>query len=636
MEKVSNDITRLPAIRAFAVIAGSPLNIDLSSIISGLLVELTGCLRKSSRILRQASLITLETMASRHGGSLDLTILQTKTVKEATNLITESDLAVAAVALQFIVSLLKQQPSIAPIVSEITLPACLDLVQSSLLQGAALNALQRFFVGLLETGYASVTFNSLSRELMQAGRTQRMDATKTAQHAAAQCLAVLCIGASQTQIDAVIHELLVQLNSSTYDDTTRRFSLICLGEIGQKTNLAGFPDLTDVLTKSLSDESIAEAASLALGGVASGNMAAYLPLLLSHVMAAANSPKQLYQLLKALGLVITHAAEKGAVCSLDEDGMPQQQQVQVLELLLASTTAGEECHGAISDCLGHLALLNPDLVLPALTTQLRSNLPESRAAAAASLRQALVALQQFQVQHETSSSYIQLTAALPGVIKEFLSKIGDPDRSVRRAAVGILSTAAHNDPALVLDHVQSVIPLLSQQTVKDPSLIRIINLGPFKHEIDDGLELRKVAFECLDVLLDKCYECVDASTVLQNVANGLGDQYDVKIPCHLLLIKLAHIAPNQVLVALDALLEPLAATLTTKTKKDAVKQEIDRHEDLLRSCLRAVDALMRVPNALSVPAFKAFMETVIAGQPEMKERFERVKEERREAEKGQL
>ena len=45
-------------------------------------------------------------------------------------------------------------------------------------------------------------------------------------------------------------------------------------------------------------ELIAESASTALGGVAAGNLSAYLPLLLQHVHAQANSPKQLYQLLK--------------------------------------------------------------------------------------------------------------------------------------------------------------------------------------------------------------------------------------------------------------------------------------------------------------------------------------------------
>ena len=45
----------------------------------------------------------------------------------------------------------------------------------------------------------------------------------------------------------------------------------------------------------------------------------------------------------------------------------------------------------------------------------------------------------------------------------------------------------------------------------------------------------------------------------------------------------------------------------------AVKQEIDRNEDMLRSCLRAVDSLAKLPNAAQVPPFKQFMDSVVLG-----------------------
>lgn len=45
----------------------------------------------------------------------------------------------------------------------------------------------------------------------------------------------------------------------------------------------------------------------------------------------------------------------------------------------------------------------------------------------------------------------------------------------------------------------------------------------------------------------------------------------------------------------------------------AVKQEVDRNEDMLRSCLRAVDSLARIPAAASSPAFKQFMDTLVLG-----------------------
>ncbi len=45
-------------------------------------------------------------------------------------------------------------------------------------------------------------------------------------------------------------------------------------------------------------------------------------------------------------------------------------------------------------------------------------------------------------------------------------------RHVRKAAVQLLSTAAHNKPGLILDHLPSVLPLLYQQTTLNPALVR--------------------------------------------------------------------------------------------------------------------------------------------------------------------
>ena len=58
-----------------------------------------------------------------------------------------------------------------------------------------------------------------------------------------------------------------------------------------------------------------------------------------------------------------------------------------------------------------------------------------------------------------------------------------------------LSTAAHVKPGLLGGQLSGLLPALYAQTVVDPSLIRTVDLGPFKHKIDDGLELRKVLLQ---------------------------------------------------------------------------------------------------------------------------------------------
>jgi len=57
-------------------------------------------------------------------------------------------------------------------------------------------------------------------------------------------------------------------------------------------------------------------------------------------------------------------------------------------------------------------------------------------------------------------------------------------------------------------------------------LIRTVDLGPFKHIVDDGLELRKAAFECVDTLLDSCLDQVNPSSfIVPYLKSGLDGKH---------------------------------------------------------------------------------------------------------------
>jgi len=47
----------------------------------------------------------------------------------------------------------------------------------------------------------------------------------------------------------------------------------------------------------------------------------------------------------------------------------------------------------------------------------------------------------------------------------------------------------------------------------------------------------------------------------------------------------------------DILVEPLRATLQTKVKANSVKQEFEKQDELKRSALRAVAALLSIPDS---------------------------------------
>lgn len=72
-------------------------------------------------------------------------------------------------------------------------------------------------------------------------------------------------------------------------------------------------------------------------------------------------------------------------------------------------------------------------------------------------------------------------------------------------------------------------------------------MGPFKHTVDDGLDIRKAAFECMYTLLEQGLERVDVMQFLEHVQAGLKDHYDIKMLTYLMTARLAALCPNAVL-----------------------------------------------------------------------------------------
>lgn len=147
-------------------------------------------------------------------------------------------------------------------------------------------------------------------------------------------------------------------------------------------------------------------------------------------------------------------------------------------------------------------------------------------------------------------------------------------------------------------------------------------MGPFKHTVDDGLDIRKAAFECMYTLLDTCLDRIDIFEFLSHLEMGLKDHYDIQMLTYLMVTRLAQLAPSAVLqreyldslsirrmikcllilfsfvfAGLERLVGPLKHTCTAKVKSNAVKQEFEKQDELKRSALRAVSALLTIPDA---------------------------------------
>lgn len=93
--------------------------------------------------------------------------------------------------------------------------------------------------------------------------------------------------------------------------------------------------------------------------------------------------------------------------------------------------------------------------------------------------------------------------------------------NVRRVALVTFNSAAHNKPMLIRDLLIKLLPSVYGETKIRKELIREVEMGPFKHTVDDGLDLRKAAFECMYTLLETCLERLDVFEFLNQVEDGL-------------------------------------------------------------------------------------------------------------------
>lgn len=70
--------------------------------------------------------------------------------------------------------------------------------------------------------------------------------------------------------------------------------------------------------------------------------------------------------------------------------------------------------------------------------------------------------------------------------------LNDTDLGNHRLALTTVNSAIHNKMNLILPHLNQLLPAVIGDTQIKPELVREVQMGPFRHKVDDGLELRKV------------------------------------------------------------------------------------------------------------------------------------------------
>ncbi|KAF2974683.1 hypothetical protein EK904_001550 [Melospiza melodia maxima] len=603
LERLKNEITRLTTVKAMTLIAGSPLKIDLRPILGEGVPILASFLRKNQRALKLGTLSALDILIKNYSDSLTAAMIDA-VLDELPPLISESDMHVSQMAISFLTTLAKVYPSSLSKISGSILNELIGLVRSPLLQGGALSAMLEFFQALVVTGTNNLGYMDLLRMLTGPVYSQSTALThKQSYYSIAKCVAALT-RACPKEGPAVVGQFIQDVKNSRSTDSIRLLALLSLGEVGHHIDLSGQIELKSVILEAFSSpsEEVKSAASYALGSISVGNLPEYLPFVLQEITS---QPKRQYLLLHSLKEIISSASVIGL--------KPYVENIWAL-LLKHCECAEEGTRNVVAECLGKLTLIDPETLLPRLKGYLASGSSYARSSVVTAVK-------------FTISDHPQpIDPLLKNCIGDFLKTLEDPDLNVRRVALVTFNSAAHNKPSLIRDLLDTVLPHLYNETKVRKELIREVEMGPFKHTVDDGLDIRKAAFECMYTLLDSCLDRLDIFEFLNHVEDGLKDHYDIKMLTFLMLVRLSTLCPSAVLQRLDRLVEPLRATCTTKVKANSVKQEFEKQDELKRSAMRAVAALLTIPEAEKSPLMSEF-QSQISSNPELAAIFESIQKD---------
>ncbi|KAI3369208.1 hypothetical protein L3Q82_007447 [Scortum barcoo] len=566
LERLKNEITRLTAVRTISLVSASPLKIDLSSILAEALSVLGSFLRKNQRALKLGTLACLTALVTHHAASIKPAALEPVL----------SELPALLQWTRATCTCITACPSSLAKISSSVLPGVFRLVHSPLLQGGALAAILDFMQALVLSKTSNLGYSSQSS-------TDGASIHRQSFHSVARCVAALS-SACPKETPGTVAGLIQEVKSPSSSELARVLALLCLGEVGRSGSLGGSKEVQAVILEAISstNEEVKTAASCALGSMAVGSLNDYLPFLLKEI---SSQPRRQYLLLHSLKEVISACPASSLSPHVES----------IWALLFQNCECQEEgTRNLVAECLGKLTLVNAAQLLPRLKQQLKAGSPLARSTVVTAVKFTIV------------DQPAPVDSLLKDCIGDFLKTLQDDDINVRRVTLVMFNSAAHNKPSLIRGLLVTVLPHLYKETQIRKDLIREVEMGPFKHTVDDGLDVRKAAFECMYTLLDSCLEGLDVLQFLDHVEEGLKDHYDIRMLTFLMLARLASLCPAAVLQRLDRLIEPLKATCTTKVKAGSVKQEFEKQEELRRSAMRAVAALLAVPEVERSPSMADF------------------------------
>ncbi|KAF2434064.1 cullin-associated NEDD8-dissociated protein-like protein [Tothia fuscella] len=549
--RLKNELTQLPTIRAIETTVA--LTNDANEFPHGWValvsLELGAQLRKSRRMVRGSSLAALKTLSMNAASRAHL---NSQTIADLLPLLlpllSADDLHMLGPTL-LILSTFVQQDARAVMTPDFTNAFGHMLMHT--IVGSTLEALVVLTRTIGESGVGGPLMETLLKDVSMKANPDLVG----------KVVGNLLVAGGST-VPVKLNDFVGELKGKR-DEKRKCLALSVLGEAALRLSTSSplQPKLFMEYFTAESDK-IPLAAAVALGRAGAGNIQVYLPAILQ----AMGSPKSnQYLLLHSIREIVQHDGTEAQIIPF----------AGTLWQNLLSASQADDNRAIGAECIGRLAVIDPKTYLPQLQTFLTDRTPGVRGMVISALRYT------FADTDETYDEYLK-----PVIIGMLQTMLNETDLENRRLALTTLNSATHNKSELILPHMGQLLPLAMKETVPRPELMREVQMGPFKHKVDDGLEIRKSAYETLYALLESAFTLLDIPTFYDRVIAGLTDDHDIRTLCTLMLLRLIHLAPGETASRLDVLVEPFKAVLNTKPKENAVKQEIERMHEESRDVVR--------------------------------------------------
>ncbi|KAJ4362409.1 hypothetical protein N0V83_010502 [Neocucurbitaria cava] len=553
-ERLRNELTRLASVRAIdSIAAHTKAQNELSAKwVRSVTLELGAQLRKASRALRGASLSSLRTLSL---NQLSRSQLDGQTKAQIVDmllpLLNATDLHLLGPTLIILATFVKDDAQ-ATMTPQLNAALC-QVVQGSI-SGSSLDALLKLVCTIGEQGAGQALMQSLLQEVGVTGHAEVVG--KVIGN-------LLVYGGSSVGVK--VEQFVTELETAQ-DDKRKCLALVVLGESALRLGSQSTVDPKLFIRHfSAQSDQVPLAAAVALGRAGAGSVSKYLPIILS-TMGSPSAPQ--YLLLHSIKEILQQDDAESEIIPFASTLWQN--------LVAASQLEDNKAIGA--ECVGRLTIIDPKTYLLQLQALLNDRKGSVRGMVISALRYTFT---------DTDEAYDEYLR--PIVVPMLVQMLNEPDLENRRLALMTFNSAMHNKPDIILPALDQLLPLAMKETIIKPELIREVQMGPFKHKVDDGLEIRKSAYETLYALLEKAFvrlSPIEISDFFDRIVAGITDEHDIRILCNLMLTKLMVIAPDQVHSRLESIAENFRTVLLVKPKENAVKQEIEKNQEGAKGVLK--------------------------------------------------